>query len=185
MDTKNAKDRNQPEATKEAWLKKFGITTPVDNALEVLEGAQKAQTEASLSRNNRTVRESTTQSKERADVWIKARIKQIQADIEDLQKQLTSAQANATPSAPPLLPVVNSEGMVVTGDELVANPSKSTNRFSSVLLFVKHDLPQEESSLTFILSKVSRTLRLPASLTLTMKIAGATRSTTAPIHGQR
>ena len=31
--------------------------------------------------------------------------------------------------------------MVVTGDELVADPSKSTNRFSSALVFVKHDLP--------------------------------------------
>lgn len=144
MDTKNAEDRNQPltQASKEAWLQKFGVTTPTDNALKLLADAQKVQTEASLSRNNRTVRESSDQNKARAGVWLAARIKQINADIDDLKKQLTSAQANATPSAPPLLPVVNSEGMVASGDELVANPSKSADRFSSAVLIVKHDLPQ-------------------------------------------
>ncbi len=66
MDAKTAKDWNQPEASKETWLKKFGITSPTDNALKQLADAQKLQTEASLSRNNRTVRESTEQSKARA-----------------------------------------------------------------------------------------------------------------------
>ncbi|KAK3365596.1 hypothetical protein B0T24DRAFT_710717 [Lasiosphaeria ovina] len=140
MDTKNAKGRDQPEASKEAWLKKFGITTPTDNALKLLADAQKEQTEASLSRNNRTVRESNEKSKERAGVWITARIKQIKADIEDLQNQLTSAQANPTSSAPPLLPVVNSEGMVVTGDELVANPNIKKPPVARVI-----DLDNEDS----------------------------------------
>ncbi|KAG7294644.1 hypothetical protein NEMBOFW57_004721 [Staphylotrichum longicolle] len=140
MDTKNAADRNQPQASKEAWLQRFGVTTPTDNALKLLADAQKVQTEASLSRNNRTVRESSDQNKARAGIWIAARIKQINADIEDLKKQLTSAQAHAAPSAPPLLPVVNSEGMVASGDELVANPSIKNPPVASVI-----DLDNEDS----------------------------------------
>jgi hypothetical protein len=127
MDTKNAEARNQnkQEDAKKDWLKGFGIDTAAVDVLGNLEEVQKAETEASLSRNNRTVRDNSEKTKTRAGNWITARIKQITADIDDLQKQLTSAQASSTSSAPPLLPVVNAEGIVVTGDELAANPSKS------------------------------------------------------------
>uniref|UniRef100_A0A0D2Y3C3 Uncharacterized protein n=1 Tax=Fusarium oxysporum (strain Fo5176) TaxID=660025 RepID=A0A0D2Y3C3_FUSOF len=143
MDSKNAEDRGEEkrEAAKTSWLKeKYGIDAPVENALGNLVKAQKEQTEASLSRNSRTVRESTEQSKARASSWLVSRISQITRDIDDLQKQLTSAQAEPTSSAPPLLPVVNAEGIVVTGDELTADPSiKNPPGFNMI------DLDNEDS----------------------------------------
>lgn len=126
MDTKNAQDRGQQknDGNTSSWLKNtYGIEAPATNALQNLVDAQKEQTESSLSRNNRSVRDNTEQSKTRAGDWIASRIKQITADIEDLQKQLTIAQTSAASTAPPLLPVVNAEGIVVSGDELMADPS--------------------------------------------------------------
>lgn len=142
MDNKNAEARNQPkqEDKKNAWLKDLGIDTAATDVLGNLKQAQKAETEASLSRNNRTVRDNTEQSKTRATSWITTRIKQITADIDELQKQLTSAQASSTSAAAPLLPVVNAEGILVTGDALAANPSiKSPPAFSTI------DLDNEDS----------------------------------------
>jgi hypothetical protein len=130
MDTKNAESRDQDkrEIAKGDWLKnKFGVTIPVPST-EVLDNLlqqQKAQTESSLSRNNRSVRENTEASKKRASSWIDKRVEQITQDIADLKSQLASAEAAPSATAPPMLPVVNSEGIVVSGDELMANPSKS------------------------------------------------------------
>ncbi|KZL68026.1 hypothetical protein CI238_13054 [Colletotrichum incanum] len=143
MDTKNAASRDQDkrETAKGDWLKnKFGVTSPATNVLDNLVKEQKAQTESSLNRNNRSVRENTEASKKRAGSWIDKRIEQITQDIEDLKKQLTSAEATPSAITPPMLPVVNSEGMVVTGDELMANPSLKNPSAANVI-----DLDNEES----------------------------------------
>ncbi|KAJ3938456.1 uncharacterized protein N0V96_011711 [Colletotrichum fioriniae] len=127
MDTKNAasRDEDKRETAKGEWLKnKFGVTIPTTNVLKNLVDEQKVQTESSLSRNNRSLRSNTAASKERAGSWIEKRIEQINQDIVDLKKQLASAEATPSATAPPMLPVVNSSGIVITGDELMANPSE-------------------------------------------------------------
>ncbi|KAM0233769.1 hypothetical protein ACHAP5_010292 [Fusarium lateritium] len=55
-----------------------------------------------------------------------ADVGQITQDINNLEKNLSAAEAAPLTSTPLLLPVVNSEGIVVTGNELLANPSKSS-----------------------------------------------------------
>ncbi|KAM0548747.1 hypothetical protein ACHAPJ_009743 [Fusarium lateritium] len=143
MDSKNAEARSEDkrDGAKTSWLKSnYNIDSPTEDVLGNLVKEQKAQTESSLSRNNKSVRDNGEQSKKTAGDWITARIKQIKTDIEDLQKQLTTAQANATSSAPPLLPVVNAEGIVVTGDELSADPNIKNPPTSTTI-----DLDNEET----------------------------------------
>lgn len=84
MDTKNAEGRGQDKRkdVKKFWLKEMYKVEIDDNALNNLVNAQKAETEASLSRNKRTVRDNTEQSKTRAGDWIASRISQITKDIE-------------------------------------------------------------------------------------------------------
>lgn len=129
MDTKNAESRGQDEnkSNKTNWLRdSFGADLRTEGVLKNLTDEQKIHDEASLNRNNRSVRDNADQNKEKAKTWIGARVKQITQDIEDLKKQLSAAEAAPLISAPPLLPVINAEGIVVTGDELVANPSKTS-----------------------------------------------------------
>ncbi|KAL4403651.1 hypothetical protein CABS03_14911 [Colletotrichum abscissum] len=113
MDTKNAKSRGQDEngSNKSHWLKEAFDAAP-------------------LTENN----------KNKAKSWIGARVTQITQDIEDLKKQLSAAEAAPLISAPPLLPVVNAEGIVVTGDELLANPSLKNPGLGNVI-----DLDNEET----------------------------------------
>jgi hypothetical protein len=141
MDSKNALARNQDTRadTKNSWIKsKFEMEPLTENVLGNLVDAQKAQTTASLDRNNRSVRDNSEKSKTTATTWIDSRLVQLKTDIEALQKQLTSAQASVTSSTPPLLPVVNAQGMVITGDELMADPSKSLS-FRNHSCYAKYD----------------------------------------------
>ncbi|KAF4339605.1 hypothetical protein FBEOM_6481 [Fusarium beomiforme] len=143
MDSKNADDWGEDKRVdkKTSWLKDtFKVDPTSKNVLQNLVDEQKKHTEASLDRNSKSVRDNTEQSKKRAGDWITARIKQIKDDIEELQRQLTAAQASATSSAPPLLPVVNAEGIVVTGDELSADPSIKNPTKPTII-----DLDNEES----------------------------------------
>ncbi|KAL0778305.1 hypothetical protein CaCOL14_005958 [Colletotrichum acutatum] len=143
MDTKNAASRGQDErgSVKTDWLKnRFGVTVPAENVLENLIKQQKTQATSSLDRNNRSVRENTEASKKTAGIWIDKRLEQINQDIEELNKQLASSEAAPSSTAPPMLPVVNSEGIIVTGDELLANPSLKNPSATSVI-----DLDNEES----------------------------------------
>ncbi|VTT61516.1 unnamed protein product [Fusarium fujikuroi] len=129
MDTKNAESRGQDknESNKTNWLRDtWGAAPLTENVLQKLTDEQKIHDEASLNRNNRSVRDNTDQNKDKAKTWIGARVKQIKEDIGELKKQLSAAEAAPLISAPPLLPVINAEGIVVTGDELQANPSKSS-----------------------------------------------------------
>ncbi|KAM0438111.1 hypothetical protein ACHAQK_006842 [Fusarium lateritium] len=129
MDTKNAQSRGQDknESNKSNWPKvAFDAAPLTDNVLKNLTDEQKKHDEASLDRNNRSVRDNEEQNKDKAKLWIGARVGQIKQDIDDLKKQLSAAEAASLISTPPLLPVVNAEGIVVTGDELLANPSKSS-----------------------------------------------------------
>ncbi|KAF5963922.1 hypothetical protein FBULB1_13082 [Fusarium bulbicola] len=121
MDTKNAKSRGQDEneSNKSNWLKDtFGAAPLTDNVLKNLTDEQKKHDEASLNRNNRSIKQ----------------------DIDDLKKQLSAAEAAPLISATPLLPVVNAEGIVVTGDELVANPSLKNPGVGNVI-----DLDNEDT----------------------------------------
>lgn len=175
MDTKNAESRGQDTqlSAKSDWVRRTFNADPItENVLENLIDKQKKQDELSLNRNNRSVRDNADQNMEKAKSWIGARIKQITQDIEDLRKQLTNAEATPSPNAPPMLPVVNSEGIVITGDELVANPSKSSLSLLGVILLIHQ-------------SQVSRIQALPMSLTSTTRKPGATPPRKGPIHGQR
>ncbi|KAK6206277.1 uncharacterized protein QIS74_13696 [Colletotrichum tabaci] len=143
MDTKNAESRGQDTqmSAKSDWVKRAFNADPItDNVLRNLIDEQKKQDEFSLNRNNRSVRDNADQNMEKAKSWIGARIKQITQDIDDLRKQLTNAEATPSPNAPPMLPVVNSEGIVITGDELVANPSLKNPGLANVI-----DLDNEET----------------------------------------
>ncbi|KAF5716168.1 hypothetical protein FMUND_6511 [Fusarium mundagurra] len=143
MDTKNAESRGQDknESNKTNWLKEsFGADLRTENVLKDLTEEQKKHDEASLNRNNRSVRDNADQNKEKAKSWIGARVKQINQDIDDLKKQLSAAEAAPLISAPPMLPVVNAEGIVVTGDELVANPSLKNPGLGNVI-----DLDNEDT----------------------------------------
>ncbi|GJC97826.1 hypothetical protein ColKHC_06652 [Colletotrichum higginsianum] len=143
MDTKNAESRGQDTqmSAKTDWVKRAFNADPItENVLRNLIDEQKKQDEFSLNRNNRSVRDNADQNMEKAKSWIDARVKQITQDIEDLRKQLTNAEATPSPNAPPMLPVVNAEGIIITGDELVANPSLKNPGIANVI-----DLDNEET----------------------------------------
>ncbi|KAM0293753.1 hypothetical protein ACHAPM_011494 [Fusarium culmorum] len=143
MDTKNAQSRGQDnnETNKSNWLRQAFDAAPLtENILKNLTDEQKNHDEASLNRNNRSVRDNEEQNKEKAKSWIGARASQIQQDINDLKRQLSAAEAAPLISAPPLLPVVNAEGIVVTGDELLANPSLKNPGLANVI-----DLDNEDT----------------------------------------
>ncbi|KAL2880862.1 hypothetical protein SGCOL_003889 [Colletotrichum sp. CLE4] len=97
-----------------------------DNVLDALVKAQKKHTEDSLSRDNATVRSNSDLSKGAALGWLKTRIDQLKTEIDELKTRLSMPIATPEPNQLPgkllELPVVDGDGIQVTGDQIAIDP---------------------------------------------------------------
>jgi hypothetical protein len=93
---------------------------PKANPITALTKAQSDWNESSLNRNKSTVRGELKQSGDTALLWINSKIKQIEGQIAELKAKLPNrGKAGLVTGG---LQVINSNGVTVTEDDLLATP---------------------------------------------------------------
>ena len=162
MDTKTQKTLNATEVKpddKSKWIKRYQsdekaaeppVPTDDSNAdpFTKLLKAQSAWSDQNLSRNVTTVRESAASSKQAASNWLDTRIKQLNADIEDLKSRIGMPGSDTDKKEGHLLalPVVNEKGVVITDAEIAVNPGKNfSSRFARTKTDVCYRASRKES----------------------------------------
>ncbi|KAF2745726.1 hypothetical protein M011DRAFT_504598 [Sporormia fimetaria CBS 119925] len=89
-----------------------------ENPFKKLVEAQQQWNDASLSRNKNTVRSNVETESKTAQNWLKKKIGQLTAEIEDLEKQLGGGgEAQLMPPT-----VYNQEGIAISEDDMKVNP---------------------------------------------------------------
>jgi hypothetical protein len=100
-------------------------------AFKKLADAQKAWNEQGLNRNAATMRDDQEASKTAAHEWLQARITQLTADIDLLQRQLQTDSASTQAGSTKVLslPVMNADGIVIRDDEIAVKPGMCNGQF--------------------------------------------------------